>query len=125
MERLRRKSILRSKDGGVGKKRVFKLSTKVRSIFDRSHDKWSTESAYQRVSLDLSFYEKFISICLSLFRGDFLKIYNEPSSVESKCNPRSVMMLASMLQSCFIDDKFVTGKFAIIVMIESFFLIVF
>ena len=30
------------------------------------------------------------------------------------------MMLASMLQSYFIDDKFLKGKFAIIFMIESF-----
>ena len=72
------------------------------------------------MSLDLSFYEKFIAIFVSLYKGDLLKIYEEPSSLESKCTPRSVMMLASMLQSCFIDDKFLTGKFAIIFMIESF-----
>ena len=111
--RLPMKSILKGKDDGVSKKkrRVFKMSSKVRSILDRSRDNWSTDSS---VSSDLFFYEKFNAIFLSLFKGDLLKIYEEPSSVESKCTPRSVMRLASMIQGCFTDDKFLTGKSAII-----------
>ena len=50
---------------------------------------------------------------LSLFKGDLLKICEQPSSVESKCNLRVVMMLTSMIQGCFTDDKFLTGKYAI------------
>ena len=112
MKHLPRKSIF-SKDGISKKKRVFKLSSKVRSILNRCYNKWSIASAHQRIALDLSLYEKFMGIMLSLFKGDLIRICEQSSSIDSKCNLKAVMMFASMIEDWFTDDHLLTGKFVI------------
>ena len=50
---------------------------------------------------------------LSLFKGDLIRIREQLSSVDSKCNLKAVMMFVSMIQDRFTDDDFLTGKFVI------------
>ena len=35
-------------------KKVYSLSTKVKSVLDRKHDKWSVSTAFERVKFDLN-----------------------------------------------------------------------
>ena len=57
-------------DGCSSSKRTFKLSTKLKSIVDHSHDHWTTEKAHRRLTGELNILCSFVTMILSLFKDD-------------------------------------------------------
>ena len=97
----------------MSRKKVYKLSTKVKSIINRKYDGWSAHKAHEWVKHDLNISGSFMRIILSLFKGNLKKIYQEPNEVKSYCDIKSTAMFSGMIKDK-IDDEFLTGKTCIL-----------
>ena len=113
MDRIPRKRISTTMDneenGYSSSKRTFRLSTKLKSIVDHSHDSWTTQKAYRRLTGELHILRSLITMLLALFKDDVKKFYSNPFDCSSKCNLRAVTLFASMIKRCFQNEQFIQG----------------
>ena len=77
----------------------------VRSIGDRSFDKWSGNTAMDRIEADMEIYRKITDLILSLSKEDSEE---ESSSKHSKA---SISLLAYMVKQKFDDGTFIASKY--------------
>ena len=96
-------------DGCSSSKRTFRLSTKLKSIVDHSHDSWTTQKAYRRLTGELYILRSLITMLLALFKDDVKKLYTNPFDCSSKCNLRVVTLFTSMIKRFFQDKQFIQG----------------
>ena len=96
-------------DGCSSSKRTLKLSTKLKSIVDRSHDRWTTQKAYRRLTGQLHILRSMITMLLARFKDDVKKLYTNPFDCSSKCNLCAVTLFASMIKRCFQEEQFIQG----------------
>ena len=75
----------------------------VRSIGDRSCDRWSGNTAMDRVEADVNIYRGLSEVFLSIFKGD-----EEESST---CSKTSISLLAYAIKQKFDDDVFIASKY--------------
>ena len=76
----------------------------VRSIGDRSCDKWNGNTAMDRIEADINIYHGLTELFLSMFKGD-------SSEEESTCSKCSISLLAYMMKQKFDDDIFIASKY--------------
>ena len=76
----------------------------VRSIGDRSCDKWNGNTAMDRIEGDINIYRGLIELSFSMFKGD-------SEEEESKCSKVSISLLACMMKQKFDDDTFIASKY--------------
>ena len=76
----------------------------VRSIGDRSSDKWNGNTAMDRVETDINIYCGLTDLFISLFKED--------SEEElSKCSKTSISLLAYVIKQKLDDDVFIASKY--------------
>ena len=76
----------------------------VRSIGDRSCDKWNGGKAMDRIEADIKIYHGITDLFLSLFKGD-------SEEEEAKCSKCSISLLSFMIKQKFDDDIFIASKY--------------
>ena len=76
----------------------------VRSIGDRSCDRWSGNTAMDRVEADVNIYRGLSEVFLAIFKGD-----SEEES--STCSKTSISLLAYAIKQKFDDDVFIASKY--------------
>ena len=69
----------------MGEKKI-KLSHTVRSIVDRKQDNWSVSKTFERVANEMQLHRCFLTILLSIFKGDLQKIKNDPLDCVARCD---------------------------------------
>ena len=77
----------------------------VRSIGDRSLDKWSGNTAMDRIEADMKIYREITDLILSLSKED-----SEGES-SSKCSKAFSSLLAYAVKQKFDDDTFISSKY--------------
>ena len=77
----------------------------VRSVGDRSLDKWSGNTAMDRIEADMKIYREIADLILSLSKEDS---EGEHSSKRSKA---FISLLAYMVKQKFDDDAFIASKY--------------
>ena len=87
----------------IDTKNIMVVDT-VKSIGDRSCDKWSGNTAMDRIEADTNIYHGLIDVLLSMFKGD-------NSEEESKCSKASISLLAYAIKKKFDDDMFISSKY--------------
>ena len=80
----------------------------VRSIGDRSRDKWNGSTAMDRIEADMKIYRGLTDLFLSLFKGD-------SEEEESTCSKLSISLLSYMIKQKFDDDIFIASKYMFII----------
>ena len=98
MERIAHKEMSSSK-------KLFRVSSEVRSVLQRKHDKWSPLRAYHRLKRDLHVFHVMCKVLLSFFA----KFGTEPNE-DAACDGKTVKMFSHLIRKCFNDDDFVLGK---------------
>ena len=79
----------------------------VRSIRDRSFDKWNGNTAMDRIEADLNIYRGLTEVLLSMFKGGD----SEEEEESSKCSKASISLLACAIKKKFDDDTFISSKY--------------
>ena len=51
-------------------KKVYSLSTEVKSVLDRKNNKWSVSTAFERVKFDLNVLTTLCKVLMYFFRDD-------------------------------------------------------
>ena len=97
-----------------GKKKKIKLSHTVRSIVDRKQDNWSVSKAFERVANEMQLHRCFLTILLSIFKGDLQNIKNDPLDCVARCDIANISTFAKMMREKFTDDEFLTGEFLLV-----------
>ena len=87
----------------IDMKKITVVDT-VRSIGDRSCDKWNGNTAMDRVEADINIYRNLTELFLSMFKGD-------SSEEESTCSKWSISLLAYTIKQKFDDDTFIASKY--------------
>ena len=85
-------------------KKLFRVSTEVRSVLQRKHNKWSPVRAFDRVGKDLNIFYKMCKVFLT-----FLKKFGQDDDLAS-CDGRVVKIFADMVKKSLHDDGFVSGE---------------
>ena len=88
-------------------KEIMVIDT-VRSIGDRSCDKWNGSTAMDRIEADMKIYRGLTNLFISLFKGD-----NEEE--ESTCSKVSISLLLYIIKQKFDDDIFIASKYMFII----------
>ena len=84
--------------------KVMTVVDTVRSVGNRSFDKWNGNTAMDRIEADMKIYRGMTDVFFSLFKED-----NEEES--AKCSKSSVSLLAFMIKQKFDDDTFIASKY--------------
>ena len=80
-------------------KRV-ELNTKIWSI-SRTHDRWNSQSAYDKICKEFGFIRKFIALFIAIFKTNM---------IDSSCNARAVMRFSSLIKDKLKEDgDFIQG----------------
>ena len=77
MDRLPRKTMASSN------KKVYSLTSEIKSVLERKHDKWSVVMAFDRVKFDLNVLNALCKVLMCLFRKEE---DNDGSEVACVCN---------------------------------------
>ena len=88
----------------IDSKTIMAVDT-VRSVGDRSLDKWSGNTAMDRIEADMEIYREIAGLILSLSKEDS---EGEESSKRSKA---FISLLAYMVKQKFDDDAFIASKY--------------
>ena len=79
----------------------------VRSIGNRSCDKWNGSTAMDRIEGDIKIYRGLTDLFLSMFKGD-------SEEDESTCSKVSISLLSYIIKQKFDDDIFIASKYMFI-----------
>ena len=78
----------------------IQLNMKIRSI-SRTHDKWNSQSAYDKICKELGLIRKFIVLFLSIFKTNM---------TDSSCDAKAIMGFSSLIRDKRKeDDDFIQG----------------
>ena len=83
-------------------KKLFRVSSEVRSVLQRKHDKWSPVRAYDRLKKDLHVFHAMCKVFLRFF-AKFGTGHNEGAA----CDGKTVKMFSDLIRRCLDDDDFV------------------
>ena len=89
----------------IGTKNITVVDT-VRSIGDRSCDRWSGNTAMDRVEADVNIYRGLSEVFLSIFKGG-----DSEKEESSTCSKMSISLLAFAIKQKFDDDVFIASKY--------------
>ena len=85
--------------------KTITVSDTVRSVGNRAFDRWSGNTAMDRVEADLNIYRGITELFFSLFKEDS----EEESS--AKCAKSSISLVAYMVKQKFDNDAFIASKY--------------
>ena len=88
----------------IDTKNIMVVDT-VRSIGDRSCDRWNGNTAMDRVEADVNIYRGLSEVFLSIFKGD------SEEEESSTCSKTSISLLAYAIKQKFDDDVFIASKY--------------
>ena len=89
-------------------KKVYLLSTEVKSVLDRKYDKWSVSMAFERVKLDLNILTTLCRLLMYFFWDD-----SDTDGSKAACSGSTVAMFATMMKKAFKNDDFISGLYFI------------
>ena len=87
-------------------KKVYSLSTEVKSVLDRKFDKWSVSSAFERVKLDLNGLTTLCRLLMYFFWDD-----SDTDGLKAACSKSTVAMFATMMKKAFKNEDFISGMY--------------
>ena len=87
----------------IDTKKITVVDT-VRSIGDRSCDKWSGNTAIDRIEADMKIYRGLTELFISLFKED-------SEEEEIKCSKLLISLLSYVIKQKFDDDIFIASKY--------------
>ena len=77
VKRMPSKRVLEDDDGGDDNRpeekkiKQIELNTKIQSI-SKTHDRWNSQSAYDKICKEFGFIRKFITLLIAIFKTDMI-----------------------------------------------------
>ena len=87
-------------------KKVYSLSTDVKSFLDRQFDKWSVSSAFERGKCDLNVLTTLCRLLMFFFWDD-----SDTDGSKAVCSKSTVAMFATMMKKAFKNEDFISGMY--------------
>ena len=76
------------------KMKRIELNTKIRSI-SRMHDRWNSQSAYDKICKEFGFIRKFIALLIAIFKTNM---------IDSSCDAKAIMRFSSLIKDKLKED---------------------